>query len=134
MTNSQRFPLLAAGLFGVTGVALGAFGAHGLQAFLTDHGTLQTWETAARYQLIHTVALLALAAWARADASAGAGTVRMRWAARCWSAGIIFFSGSLYGYAVGGPHFLVFLTPVGGVTLLAGWLFVVAAALVGKDA
>ena len=132
MTNSHRFPLLAAGLFGLTGVALGAFGAHGLQAMLVERGMTQSWETAARYQLIHTVALLAAAAWLRAGA--GAGSVRMLWAARCWSAGIVLFSGSLYLFAIGGPHFLVFLTPIGGVTLLAGWLLVIAAALVVKEA
>ena len=131
MTNSHRFPLLAAGLFGVTGVALGAFGAHGLAAVLAERGTAQAWETAARYQLLHTVALLAAAAWLRAGS--GAGTVRTLWAARCWSAGIVLFSGSLYGYAIGGPHFFVHVTPIGGVTLLAGWLMVVAAALVVKD-
>jgi uncharacterized membrane protein YgdD (TMEM256/DUF423 family) len=54
-------------------------------------------------------------------------------AARCWCAGIGLFSGSLYLYAVGGPHFLVFVTPLGGVTLLAGWLMVIAAAWVTKD-
>ena len=131
MTNSHRFPLLAAGLFGVTGVALGAFGAHGLAAVLAERGTAQAWETAARYQLLHAVALLATAAWLRAGA--GAGTARMIWAAHCWSAGIVLFSGSLYGFAVGGPHFLVYLTPVGGVTLMAGWALVVAAAFVMKD-
>ena len=130
MTTSHRFPLLAAGLFGVTGVALGAFGAHGLQVVLAERGTAQAWETAARYQLVHTVALLAAAAWLRAGV--GAGTVRLLWAARCWSAGIVLFSGSLYGFAVGGPRFLVFVTPVGGVAFLVGWLLVIAAAM-AKD-
>ena len=131
MTISHRFPLLAAGIFGVTGVALGAFGAHGLQASLAERGMTQAWESAARYQLLHTVALLGVAAWLRAGA--GAGAVRMIWAARCWSAGIVLFSGSLYLFAVGGPHFLVFVTPVGGVTFLVGWLLVVAAALANES-
>ena len=132
MTTSIRFPLLAEGNFGVTGVALGAFGAHGLQALLAERGTAQAWESAARYQLIHTVALLGVAAWLRA-AGGSAGAVRLRWAARCWSAGIVLLSGSLYGFAVGGPHFLVFLTPIGGVTFIVGWLLVIAAAIVVKD-
>src|SRR5476649_3042345 len=127
MANPHRFPLLAAGVFGTLGVALGAFGAHGLQALLTERGTAQSWETAARYQLLHTMALIGVAAWLRAGS--GAGTVRMLWAARCWSAGIVLFSGSLYLFSVGGPHFMVFLTPIGGVTLIAGWLMVIAAAL-----
>ena len=130
MTTSHRFPLLAAGIFGVTGVGLGAFGAHGLQAVLAERGMTQAWETAARYQLVHTVALLAAAAWLRAGV--GAGTVRLLWAARCWSAGIVLFSGSLYGFAVGGPRFLVFVTPVGGVAFLVGWLLVIATAM-AKD-
>ncbi len=132
MSNHHRFPLLAAGLFGAMGVALGAFGAHGLQSFLAEHGTAQTWETAARYQLLHTVALLGVAAWLRAGD--GVGTVRLLWAARCWSAGIVLFSGSLYLFAVGGPHFLVYLTPIGGLALIAGWVFVITAALGAKEA
>ena len=131
MAAFTRFPLLAAGLFGATGVALGAFGAHGLQALLAERGTAQAWETAARYQLVHAVALLGVAAWLRAGG--GRGTIRLLWAARCWSAGIALFSGSLYLFAVGGPHFMVYLTPVGGVTLIAGWLMVIAAALVAKE-
>ena len=131
MAIPHRFPLLAAGVFGTLGVALGAFGAHGLQALLAERGTTQSWETAARYQLLHTMALLGVAAWLRAGA--GAGAVRMISAVRCWCAGMVLFSGSLYIYAVGGPHFMVFLTPIGGVTLIAGWLMVIAAALVVKD-
>ena len=131
MANPSRFPLLAAGVFGLLGVALGAFGAHGLQTLLNERGTAQSWETAARYQLLHTMALLGVAAWLRAGG--GAGTVRMLWAARCWCAGIVLFSGSLYVYAVGGTRFLVFVTPIGGVTLMAGWLMVIAAAWVVKD-
>ena len=127
MATQTRFPLLAAGIFGATGVALGAFGAHGLQATLAEHGTMQAWESAARYQLVHAVALLGVAAWLRAGG--GAGTVRLLWAARCWSAGIVLFSGSLYVYAAGGPHFMVYLTPIGGVTFMIGWLLTIAAAL-----
>jgi uncharacterized membrane protein YgdD (TMEM256/DUF423 family) len=125
MNPHQRFPLLAAGLFGLTGVALGAFGAHGLQALLAEHNTAATWETAARYQLVHAVALLAVAAWQRTGGGAGAG--RMHWAARFWSAGVIMFSGSLYAFAVGGPRAMVFVTPIGGVLLLIGWVCVIAA-------
>ena len=66
MTNPHRFSLLAAGVLGTLGVALGAFGAHGLQALLAEHGTTQSWDTAARYQLIHAAALLGAAGWLRA--------------------------------------------------------------------
>jgi len=131
MATQTRFPLLAAGIFGATGVALGAFGAHGLQATLAEHGTMQAWESAARYQLVHAVALLGVAAWLRAGG--GVGTVRLLWAARCWSAGIVLFSGSLYGLAAGGPRWLGPITPLGGVALMAGWLCVFAAAFAKEE-
>jgi len=54
---------LLSGILGLTGVALGAFGAHALKDFLLAHGTLDAWETGVRYHLLHAVALLALAAW-----------------------------------------------------------------------
>lgn len=125
---NQRSTLLAAAVLGLSGVAAGAFGTHALRDFLLERGMSSAWETAARYQLLHAATLLAAAAWLRAGA--GPGTVRVQWAARLWTLGTVLFSGSLYGYAAGGPHFLVFVTPLGGVTLLAGWLMAVAAALV----
>jgi uncharacterized membrane protein YgdD (TMEM256/DUF423 family) len=130
MTNPHRFPVLAAGLFGLTGVALGAFGAHGLQAFLTERGMTHAWESAARYQLIHAAALLAAGAWVRV--AKGAAVARVTWAARCWSAGIVLFSGSLYGLAAGGPRWLGPVTPLGGVAFMVGWVLIIAAAFV-KD-
>ena len=62
----QRFSLLAAGIFGATGVALGALGAHKLEPLLAERGMSHAWETAARYHMIHAVALLGIAAWQRA--------------------------------------------------------------------
>jgi uncharacterized membrane protein YgdD (TMEM256/DUF423 family) len=127
-TSAQRFPLIAAGAFGITGVALGALGAHAIAAVLAEHGMAHAWETGARYHLFHAVALLGLAGWAR-TAAAAAGS-RVIWAARCWSIGIVLFSGSLYGIALGGPRWLGPITPLGGIALLAGWAFVIAAAFV----
>ena len=57
---NHRTTLLAAGLFGATGVAIGAFGAHGLHAFLLERGMSNAWETGVRYHLLHAVALLAV--------------------------------------------------------------------------
>ena len=57
---SQRFTLLIIGIFGVTGVGLGAFGAHLIRDGLALRGMQSTWGTAVSYQLIHTVALLAM--------------------------------------------------------------------------
>jgi uncharacterized membrane protein YgdD (TMEM256/DUF423 family) len=122
----SRFPLLAAGILGVTGVALGAFGAHALEPFLAKRETLHIWETAARYHLIHSVAVFGAAIWER---SLGANTVRWpRRATHCWVVGTALFSGSLYLLAVGGPRWLGPITPLGGLALLAGWSCVAFAA------
>ena len=126
-----RRTLLAAGLFGATGVALGAFGAHALETFLTEHNTAHVWDTAVRYQLVHAAALLGAAAWQRS--ATGAAASRVGWAARCWSAGIVLFSGSLYGIAAGGPRWLGPITPLGGVALIAGWGCLIAAALAKEE-
>ncbi|MSU23502.1 MAG: DUF423 domain-containing protein [Opitutus sp.] len=127
---NHRSTLVAAGLFGASGVGLGAVAAHRLETFLAERGMTHAWETAARYHLFHALALLAVATWLQTATGARAG--RARWAARCWSAGILLFSGSLYLFAVGGPHALVYVTPFGGIALIAGWLCLVGAAL-AKD-
>ena len=118
MTASARPLLLASGVLGLTGVALGAFGAHTLKPVLTANDTVATWQTAAHYQLIHAVALLALAGSAERWPLA-------RWIGRSWLAGVVLFSGSLYGLSVGGPKFLGPVTPLGGGLLLVGWALVI---------
>jgi len=113
MRSSPSFLLLAAGLFGFGGVALGAFGAHGLKTTLEATAGLENWKTAVFYQLVHAVALLALAA--RAEPAA-------RWIGRFWIAGVVLFSGSLYALALGCPaKFIWPVTPLGGLALLLGW-------------
>lgn len=126
--SPERFPLLAGGLFGLTGVALGALGAHRLQPLLAERGMTHAWDTGARYHLIHALALLAIAAFVRSAASSGAYNGRLAWAAACWTLGTLLFSGSLYWFALGGPHPLVYVTPFGGLGLMIGWLFVILAA------
>jgi uncharacterized membrane protein YgdD (TMEM256/DUF423 family) len=123
---------LLSGILGLTGVALGAFGAHALKDFLLAHGTLDAWETGVRYHLFHSVALLALACSRQppvaadlraADSSSGRNLLAM--AGCCFAGGVALFSGSLYAYALGGPHALVFITPLGGLVLLLGWASVI---------
>jgi len=127
ITHPSRFPLLASGVLGLTGVALGAMGAHALKAPLLERGMLVAWESAARYHLFHAVALLGLAAWLRAGQPDSPAT-SLTWAARCWCAGVLLFSGSLYWLALGGPRWLGPVTPFGGVALMVGWLLVAVAA------
>jgi uncharacterized membrane protein YgdD (TMEM256/DUF423 family) len=114
-----------AGLLGLTGVALGAFGAHALKATLIERGMSDVWETAVRYHLLHAVA--AFAATAALPSS-------RPWLARatvCWTVGVVFFSGSLYALALGGPRWLGPVTPIGGLAFLLGWSFVVIDGLAG---
>lgn len=124
---THRSTLLAAAALGATGVALGAFGAHGLKAFLLERGMLNAWETAARYQLLHAAALLGAAAWLRSAAGTGAKWIGR--AAACWSVGVVLFSGSLYSLALGGPNWLGPVTPLGGVAFMLGWVLVGFAAI-----
>lgn len=106
--------MIAAGLLGFTGVALGAFGAHGLKNALAPAGQLENWKPGVLYQLVHAVALIALANWPRP----AAGKIAL-----CWVGGVLLFSGSLYWLALGGPgRFLWPVTPLGGLLLLIGWL------------
>jgi uncharacterized membrane protein YgdD (TMEM256/DUF423 family) len=133
MTTAPKefsFPLLAAAILGLTGVALGAFGAHGLKATLLERGMTQAWETAARYHLFHAIAALGAAAWLRGTLASAvvAREGAMNWATRLWVIGVVLFSGSLYWLALGGPRWLGPVTPVGGVALMAGWLLVAVAA------
>ncbi len=111
-------PFLAAGfLLAFLAVAAGAFGAHALRDTL-EPPALATWETAARYQMYHALALVAV------------GLAAARWPAVAWSGpallfliGTLVFSGSLYALALTGIAWLGAITPLGGVGLLAGWLW-----------
>ena len=117
----RTFALIAA-VFGFLGVAAGAFGAHALRARLTPED-LAIFETAARYQMYHALALLAVALAAARWPAAG-------WA-RCaalFGAGIVLFSGSLYALALSGVRGLGAVTPLGGGCWLAAWLWL---ALIG---
>ncbi len=101
-----------AALLGLTGVALGAFGAHGLEDILKANGRVDVWKTASIYQLFHAVALLALAAAGRAD----------RLVTGLWVGGVLVFSGSLYLLALTNVTWLGMITPIGGLALMAGWV------------
>jgi uncharacterized membrane protein YgdD (TMEM256/DUF423 family) len=103
-----------AGLLGFLGVALGAFGAHGLRARFVGGGG-EIWRTAVLYHLLHAVALLGV--------SLAAERVRAR-VAISWLfvAGIVLFSGSLYVLALTGFSWLGPITPLGGAAFLSAWL------------
>ncbi len=111
-----RLWLLLSACSGFTGVALGAFAAHGLKGRLSPE-YLAVFQTGTHYQLIHAlalfgVALLALQAPGRLVDLAGGFFVL----------GILLFSGSLYALTLSGVGALGMITPFGGLAFLAGWL------------
>lgn len=112
---ARQWIMVAAGL-GFLGVALGAFGAHGLQATLEANDRVGTFETASRYHMFHALALLAVA-WL----STHTPTNWPRRAGLLLTAGTLIFSGSLYLLAVFDWGFMGAVAPVGGGLLLAGW-------------
>jgi uncharacterized membrane protein YgdD (TMEM256/DUF423 family) len=97
-------------------VAAGAFGAHALRARLSP-ASLAVFETGARYQMYHALALLAVA-WA----SARWPGPLPQWAGWLFVAGTVLFSGSLYTLALTGVRWLGAITPMGGVAFLTGWI------------
>lgn len=108
--------LIVSALSGVAAVLLGAFGAHGLASRGLDADKIASWQTAASYHLLHTVALLALALYARSTGTS------VTLPASLMSAGIVLFSGSIYLLVLGGPRFLGPVTPLGGLAFAAAWL------------
>jgi uncharacterized membrane protein YgdD (TMEM256/DUF423 family) len=103
-------------ILGGLAVAGGAFAAHGLEKTLDERG-LALLETAARYQMYHALALVAVGLLATRGATSKALGVA-GWA---FFAGILLFSGSLYALALSGVRWLGAITPIGGVSFLVGW-------------
>lgn len=112
-----------AAINGALAVAAGAFAAHGLKARLSPE-MLAVFETGARYHLIHALALAVTALAAERFAAKPAAL-----AAALFATGIVLFSGSLYLLALTGVHSFGFVTPLGGVAFIAGWLALAVSAL-----
>ncbi|PIQ84638.1 MAG: hypothetical protein COV75_01170 [Candidatus Omnitrophica bacterium CG11_big_fil_rev_8_21_14_0_20_63_9] len=110
-------------LFMFLGVALGAFGAHGLKDALTAEAK-QTYQTAVLYHLVHGLALLAVGWLAMLRPMESL----VRTAGWAFIFGIILFSGSLYLFSVTGVKKLGIITPFGGLAFLIGWLCLALAA------
>jgi uncharacterized membrane protein YgdD (TMEM256/DUF423 family) len=116
--------LIAAGLLGALGVAMGSFGAHLLRPVLPLQ-RMTIYETAVRYHLLHALALLGCAALL----ALFPGRARLlRWAAWGFAGGIVLFSGSLYALTMTDQRWLGLVTPLGGLAWIAAWLLVAAAA------
>jgi uncharacterized membrane protein YgdD (TMEM256/DUF423 family) len=133
MRRYKLWLLLGAALGGLA-VAMGAFGAHGLRDNYISGGidaeearSLENWETAARYQTYHALALLAVGLIAARRCGlaihlAGAGMML----------GTLIFSGCLYALALTGERWLGAVVPVGGLLMIAGWICLAVAILRDK--
>ncbi len=122
--------LIAGALYGATGVAAGAFGAHALKTRMGLE-SLATWDTAVFYQLVHALALLAVAGLMRVSQLSDPHASTTGYLVAGWGfiVGVLLFSGSLYGLTLGGPRLLGPITPIGGLALLTGWFGLLYAAL-----
>ena len=111
---SKKIQVNISAVLGFLGVALGAFGAHGLSDTISEN-MLETYKTGVLYHLIHAVVLLALAL----------SNHRFVKSFLFIAIGILLFSFSLYIYSVTGIKFLAMVTPVGGISFLIGWIFII---------
>ena len=112
-----KIAFLFAAFAGALGVLLGAFGAHGLRESIEPR-LMETFQTAVQYQLIHALALLLVSliiGWLGQSLSFDI-------SAYAFMAGIILFSGSLYGLVLTDIRWLGPVTPLGGLCLIIGWL------------
>jgi uncharacterized membrane protein YgdD (TMEM256/DUF423 family) len=113
----MRWLFLFAGCSGLTGVLLGAFGAHGLRGSLPEQ-LMRTFQTGVEYQMYHSLALMITCYLALQWPS----SVPLKWSAYFFAAGIVLFSGSLYLLSVFGLRMMGPITPIGGLMFMLAWL------------
>lgn len=126
MNNHARTLLLFGAINGLLYVALSAFAAHGLKNSVSPE-QLAWFQTAARYQGFHGIALLACGVLMQLYERR-----RFYISGLLMLLGIVIFSGSLYAMALGAPRWFGAITPIGGVSLITGWTFMIAG-LLQKD-
>ena len=98
---------------------IGAFGAHGLQKLLEASGRTGTFETAVKYHMYHSLGLLLIGVLMYQFPQ----VTEFKITGLCFLIGILLFSGSLYALSLTGQKWLGPITPLGGVFLIAGWVY-----------
>ena len=119
--------IITAAVFGLIGVILGAFGAHGLEGKVSD-ASLDNWKTAVSYQFYHVFTMLFLATFSRARN----GLILAAYI--CFTVGILLFSGSLYLLSTKeitgiSTKLLGPITPIGGLFFIIGWFSLILATI-----
>jgi uncharacterized membrane protein YgdD (TMEM256/DUF423 family) len=115
--------IIISAVLGALGVAFGAFGAHGLKAILSPE-LLETYKTGVLYHLIHSVVLLALSLNTKYN---------LNTSYYFFFAGIILFSFSLYAYTLTNIIVFAMITPIGGISLIIGWIMIIVSVLKGNS-
>lgn len=118
-----NIPLIAASLLGFSGIALGAYGDHGLKGKLSE-AAMHSFESALKYQQLHALALLAIGL-ALCVALPPLLAKKLLLTALVMLAGTLLFSGSIYANIFLDIKGITKLTPIGGMTLMAGWLMLI---------
>ena len=103
-------------IFSLFSVLIGAFGTHGLKEILIKMNTLDTFQTAVRYQMFHSFAILISGILIQIDILDNKLPIVL------FAFGIIIFSGSLYTLSISGLKWLGAITPIGGILFIAGWI------------
>lgn len=134
MTPSAHRWIAVGAFLAAVGVALGAYGAHGLSSRLTGWGyeaddlarRLANYDTAVRYQMLHAIGLVLIGL-----ALVSRESCWWHWAAWAMLLGMLLFSGLLYVLALAGPtwRWLGMIVPIGGLSMIVGWLLLVVGAL-----
>lgn len=109
-----------------TAVASGAFGAHGIKN-MVDAQQLEWWHTATLYLLIHALGLLLVGVLIRFN-------IAVQTTAWLLQIGVIIFAGSLFAMALGAPRWFGAITPIGGVLMIAGWIWLAVTAFHSTNA
>lgn len=113
--NDKKVWIIISAVSGFTAVAIGAFGAHGLRGHLSPE-MLEVYKTGVIYQFVHTIALLILSL---------TNFIKTKISSIFFLLGITLFSFSLYIYSTSGIRFFAMITPVGGLSFLIGWLWLI---------
>jgi len=113
--SDKKLWIIISAVSGFTAVAIGAFGAHGLREKLSSE-MLEVYKTGVFYHFIHTIVLLVLSL---------TNFIKSKISSVFFLVGIILFSFSLYIYSTSGIRFFAMITPVGGVSFLIGWLWII---------
>lgn len=118
--DKMKIFLLLGSLNMVLAIALGAFGAHGLEGKVSER-MIQNWQTGAHYHIIHALAIIVLGL---IIAQYSGQSSLLTYAGWTLFAGVVFFSGSLYTMTLTGVKKLGMVTPIGGLLFIIGWILV----------